>query len=145
MNGDNARGRLVDAIRDRTARLAVIGQGYVGLPLAVELGPAGYSVVRIDADPDPVAAITIGQAPTPDIASESLPTLLDQGRYVIGDAVLKAVPASDENIAAADCVVVLTDHPDFDYAGVSELAPLVRDSRSAIWGLPGPNARIVRL
>jgi UDP-N-acetyl-D-glucosamine dehydrogenase len=64
---------------------------------------------------------------------------------VIGDTELKAVPASDENLTAADCVVVLTDHPDFDYARVSELAPLVVDSRSATWGLPAPSARIVRL
>lgn len=31
MSSHDARGRLVDAIQDRTARVAVIGQGYVGL------------------------------------------------------------------------------------------------------------------
>ena len=64
---------------------------------------------------------------------------------VIGDTELKAVPASDENVAAADCVVVLTDHPDFDYARVAELASLVVDSRNATWGIPAPSGRVVRL
>src|SRR5262249_41489248 len=64
---------------------------------------------------------------------------------VIGDTELKAVAASDENLTAADCVVVLTDHPDFDYARVSALAPLVVDSRSATWGITSPSAQIVRL
>jgi UDP-N-acetyl-D-glucosamine dehydrogenase len=81
MNSHDARGQLVDAIQDRTARVAVIGQGYVGLPLALEFSRAGYSVVGIDADPDRVAAITVGQSPTPDIPSETLQALLDGGRY----------------------------------------------------------------
>src|SRR5215510_6383645 len=81
MSSHDARGRLVDAIGAHTARVAVIGQGYVGLPLAVELGRAGFSVIGIDADPDRVAAITIGQSPTPDIAAEDLQEVLAQGRY----------------------------------------------------------------
>jgi len=64
---------------------------------------------------------------------------------VVGDEELKAVTVSDENIAAADCVVVLTDHPDFDYARIGTLASLVVDSRSATWGIAEPSARIVRL
>ena len=39
------------AIDDRTARIAVIGCGYVGLPLATAFAEAGYSVTGIDADP----------------------------------------------------------------------------------------------
>jgi UDP-N-acetyl-D-glucosamine dehydrogenase len=81
MSCPGAREHLADAIHDHTARVAVIGQGYVGLPLAVELGRAGYSVVGIDADPDRVAAITIGQSPTPDIARETLQALLEHRRY----------------------------------------------------------------
>jgi UDP-N-acetyl-D-glucosamine dehydrogenase len=35
-------------IEDRTARLGVVGMGYVGLPLAVEFGKAGFTVTGID-------------------------------------------------------------------------------------------------
>jgi UDP-N-acetyl-D-mannosaminuronate dehydrogenase len=54
MNGQDACTRLVEAIQDRTARVAVMGQGYVRLPLAVERAQAGYAIVGVDADPDRV-------------------------------------------------------------------------------------------
>ncbi len=45
-----------------------------------------------------------------------------------GERVLKSVPLSDEILAAADCVVILTAHPDIDYDAVVEAAPLVFDA-----------------
>ena len=42
--------RLENVIERREARVAVIGLGYVGLPLAVEFGKAGFPVVGIDAE-----------------------------------------------------------------------------------------------
>src|SRR5262245_18478782 len=81
MSRHDAYEHLVAAIQDRTARIAVIGQGYVGLPLAIELGRAGYTVTGIDTDPDRVAAITMGQSPTPDIQGETLQAVLEDGRY----------------------------------------------------------------
>ena len=83
MSSNDTSARLAGAINDRTARVAVIGQGYVGLPLAVELARAGFRVVGIDTDSDRVAAITIGQSPTPDIPSDTLHTLARSGRYRI--------------------------------------------------------------
>src|SRR5262245_54127893 len=47
-------------ISARTARLTIIGQGYVGLPLAVEFAKAGFSVVGFGTDPDRVAALGYG-------------------------------------------------------------------------------------
>src|SRR5262245_55698745 len=100
MSSHDARGRLVDAIGARTARVAVIGQGYDCLPLAVELGRAGFSVIGIDADPDRVAAITIGQSPTPDIAPADLQDMLEQGRY----RVTTDVAALDDRDVVIICV-----------------------------------------
>src|SRR5262249_58748946 len=48
--------RLATLIRNQTARLAVVGQGYVGLPLAVEFARAGFSVTGLETDPERVAA-----------------------------------------------------------------------------------------
>ena len=56
---------------------------------------------------------------------------------------LKAVELSDRDLEAADCVLILTDHPDFDYRRVVEVAPLVVDTRNATWGYPG--GRVTRL
>ena len=39
---------LTEKIRTRTAKVGVIGLGYVGLPLAVEFANAGFSVTGID-------------------------------------------------------------------------------------------------
>jgi UDP-N-acetyl-D-glucosamine dehydrogenase len=73
--------RLLTGIRDRTVRLGIIGQGYVGLPLAVEFGRAGFSVVGIDTDLDRVGALQAGRSCTPDLPSEELAALMRAGRY----------------------------------------------------------------
>ena len=45
--------------------------------------------------------------------------------------------------AAADCVVIVTDHSDFDYAVLVRQARLIVDTRNALKGYQAPN--IVRL
>src|SRR3989442_379038 len=47
--------QLGDRIQNHDASLTVIGQGYVGLPLAVGLAPPGFRVTGLDSDPDRVA------------------------------------------------------------------------------------------
>jgi UDP-N-acetyl-D-glucosamine dehydrogenase len=64
---------------------------------------------------------------------------------VIGGVPMKAVQPTDETVAAADCVLILTDHPEFDYRRITEIAQLVVDTRNATWGLKVPNDRLVRL
>ena len=48
--------RLADLIRNHAARLTVVGQGYVGLPLAVAFARTGFTVTGLDTDPERVAA-----------------------------------------------------------------------------------------
>lgn len=64
---------LLQAIRTRKAKAGVIGLGYVGLPLAVEFGRAGYTTIGIDLDPAKTRAINEGRSyiddvPTSDVA-----------------------------------------------------------------------------
>ena len=73
--------QLAEKIETRTARVAVIGQGYVGLPLALEFARAGFTAVGIDNDPDRIAALNLGQSPTPDVADAELSELLASGHY----------------------------------------------------------------
>jgi len=61
-----------------------------------------------------------------------------------GDA-LKTVSLTDQEISTADCVLILTDHSDFDYRRIVELASLVVDTRNATWGIPAPDDRVIRL
>jgi UDP-N-acetyl-D-glucosamine dehydrogenase len=58
---------------------------------------------------------------------------------------LKAVEATDERLAEADCVVILTDHPEFDYARIVETSTLVVDTRGATHRLAAPADKVVAL
>jgi UDP-N-acetyl-D-glucosamine dehydrogenase len=60
---------------------------------------------------------------------------------------LSSVALSEEEIKAADCIVIVTNHSDIDYTRVTELAPLVVDTRNALNGdlRRGSRARIIRL
>jgi len=50
---------------------------------------------------------------------------------------------ADKGAAEADCVVIVTDHKDFDYARIVERSTLIVDTRNALKG--NPSAKIVRL
>jgi len=54
--------QLIEKIRKREARCGVIGLGYVGLPLALELARAGFEVVGIDLDDRKIDAIAAGKS-----------------------------------------------------------------------------------
>src|SRR5438105_7649370 len=68
-------------IATHTARLTIIGQGYVGLPLAVEFAKAGFPVTGLDTDIDRVTALATGRSHVPDVPNEELQALLRAGRY----------------------------------------------------------------
>jgi UDP-N-acetyl-D-glucosamine dehydrogenase len=73
--------RLIDRIRRREARISVIGQGYVGLPLAVEFARAGFAVSGLDNDPERVAALSAGRSHSPDVPDDDLTAVLRAQRY----------------------------------------------------------------
>ncbi len=60
-------------------KIAVIGMGYVGLPLAVTFAQAGVEVVGIEADPNRCSAIKAGASYIVDVADEALVAVVDQG------------------------------------------------------------------
>src|SRR5215213_1372460 len=55
-------------LRERTASVAVIGLGYVGLPLAVAFAEAGFPVSGVDVDAGKVASLMQGQSPVGDVS-----------------------------------------------------------------------------
>jgi UDP-N-acetyl-D-glucosamine dehydrogenase len=72
---------LAESIRSHRALITVIGQGYVGLPLAVEFARSGFAVTGLDTDPERVTALRLGQPHSPDVEPEDLTALLREGRY----------------------------------------------------------------
>jgi UDP-N-acetyl-D-glucosamine dehydrogenase len=71
---------LLERIESRRARAGVVGLGYVGLPLAVELGKAGFRTTGIDLDERKIAAINRGESYIPDVRAADVRALRDAGR-----------------------------------------------------------------
>ena len=72
---------LEQRLEKRTARLAVIGLGYVGLPLAVELAQAGFEVYGIDIDEKRVAQLNSGRSYIQDVPTADVRALVRQKRF----------------------------------------------------------------
>ncbi|WP_208028940.1 nucleotide sugar dehydrogenase [Rhabdothermincola sediminis] len=62
-------------------RLVVVGQGYVGLPLAVRAVEQGFDVVGLDVDEAKIKRLAAGESPVEDITDERLRAALATGRY----------------------------------------------------------------
>jgi UDP-N-acetyl-D-glucosamine dehydrogenase len=71
---------LREKIRARRARTGVVGMGYVGLPLAVELAKAGFHATGIDLDPRKVQSSNDGRSYIPDVATADVQALHAKGR-----------------------------------------------------------------
>jgi UDP-N-acetyl-D-glucosamine dehydrogenase len=60
---------LADKIRSRSARVGIVGLGYVGLPLAVEFAKAGFQVTGIDLSERKVRRVNDGDSYVGDVPS----------------------------------------------------------------------------
>jgi UDP-N-acetyl-D-glucosamine dehydrogenase len=67
---------LREKIKSRTARVGIVGLGYVGLPLALEFAKAGFSVTGIDIHEEKVARLNWGDSYIQDVPSASLTQLM---------------------------------------------------------------------
>lgn len=73
------KNQLLQKIEDRSARVSVIGLGYVGLPLATALAEAGFHVTGLDVSHDKVERLNAGESYIPDIPGEDVKKLVGQG------------------------------------------------------------------
>src|SRR5512146_2882862 len=71
---------LLEEFRNKMARVAVLGLGYVGLPLAVVFAEAGYTVTGIDPDKRKVDLVNKGESYIPDVPTEKLAGLVKAGK-----------------------------------------------------------------
>src|SRR5207237_8378334 len=94
--------RLLKKITARTAHVAVIGLGYVGLPLAMGFAKAGYHVTGIDVDAGRVGRLKKGDSYIQDVLSSDLRPLVEAGRV---NATTEFAPLAE---ADACCICVPT-------------------------------------
>src|SRR5437588_4891085 len=71
---------LEEKIRARTARVGIVGLGYVGLPLAVEFAKAGFTVTGIDVSDEKTRSVNAGRSYIGDISTATLTGLVDSGK-----------------------------------------------------------------
>lgn len=71
---------LLKKIENKTAKLGVVGLGYVGLPLAVEKAKAGFNVIGFDVQEEKVKLVNEGKNYIGDIIDSDLNTLVSEGK-----------------------------------------------------------------
>ena len=72
---------LIKKAEDRKVRFGIIGLGYVGLPLAVELANAGYTVLGFDVSQRVVDGLNAGHSHVKDISDAQLGAIRQAGRF----------------------------------------------------------------
>jgi len=94
---------LLSRIETRTARVAVLGLGYVGLPLAETFSWGGFPVLGFDIDPDKVRLLKQGQSYIGHICPERVEELLEAGRF--------EATTDPQELGAADALVICVPTP----------------------------------
>lgn len=95
--------RLRRAIDDRSARVAVIGLGYVGLPLVELFAAGGFRVLGCDIDPVKVENLRAGRSYIGHITSERVTHLRDAGRF--------EATTDFDHLADADAILICVPTP----------------------------------
>src|SRR5688572_20931969 len=72
--------QLGDKIRQKTARVGIVGLGYVGLPLAAEYAKAGYAVTGIDVMETKVSELNSGHSYVQDVPGDEVAELVAKGK-----------------------------------------------------------------
>lgn len=76
---------LLERIDARTARVLIVGQGYVGLPVAMRAVDVGFEVVGLEVAPERAAALQSGRSYVADVPDAQLRAALDAGYRAVSD------------------------------------------------------------
>jgi UDP-N-acetyl-D-glucosamine dehydrogenase len=95
--------QLLQKLQKRTAKIGIIGQGYVGMPLALVFAEAGYAVTGFDVDPRKVEAISRGESYIRHIGPERVAQAVASGRY--------HATVDFDGLSACDAIVICVPTP----------------------------------
>jgi UDP-N-acetyl-D-glucosamine dehydrogenase len=118
---------LLARIQSKAAHVAVMGQGYVGLPLSMEVTHAGYHCIGVDVSRETVESLNAGRSHILDVSDQELSKARSSGRYT--------ATANYADVAKADVISICvptplrkTKDPDVSYiqASVSAMRPYLK-------------------
>ncbi len=95
--------QLIKKIKDKSAEIAVIGLGYVGLPLAVEKAKVGYHVTGFDVNAQKVDLVNKGINYIGDVVDDDLKQLVSSGKL--------SATANFDVVKEMDCVAICVPTP----------------------------------
>jgi UDP-N-acetyl-D-glucosamine dehydrogenase len=95
--------QLLNRIQDRSATVAVVGLGYVGLPLAVEFAKAGFHVIGYDVSERVCKLLMSGESHIQDVPKAEVAALVKSGKFV--------ATTDDSRLARADAVSIAVPTP----------------------------------
>ncbi|HXS93430.1 MAG TPA: nucleotide sugar dehydrogenase [Candidatus Limnocylindrales bacterium] len=105
---------LKEKIQARTARVGIVGLGYVGLPLAVEFAKAGFHVTGIDLSEEKARRVNAGDSYVGDISNATLRPLVEAGK-IKATADFSAVAELDTINICVPTPLRKTKDPDMSY------------------------------
>ncbi|MBE0335734.1 nucleotide sugar dehydrogenase [Paenibacillus sp. 23TSA30-6] len=139
--------QLIEKISKGTVKVAVIGLGYVGLPMAVEMARAGYDVYGVDSDPVKVAKLLQGQSYIIDIGDDALEGLIGQRLHPVTD--IKVLEHSDIVVICVPTPLTDEHQPDTSYieTAIDQAIPHLRKQTLLILEsttYPGTTEELIR-
>ena len=117
---------LIQKLQNKTARIGILGMGYVGMPLAVVFAEAGFDVCGIDPDRRKLEAFDKGLSYIQDVPSETVARLRDAGRLAMTSD-FRALADVDAVSICVPTPLRKTGDPDMSYvnSAAEELAKYV--------------------
>ncbi len=114
---------LQKKIKDRSASIAIIGMGYVGLPLAVEFGRVGFKITGIDILDRKIKTLNAGKSDVDDIKDYEVKELVDLKRLSTSND-FSQLKKADVAIICVPTPLNKTKDPDVSFilAAVTEIA-----------------------
>jgi UDP-N-acetyl-D-glucosamine dehydrogenase len=124
--------RLIERLAERRATVAVIGLGYVGLPLAIALAATGNKVIGFDIDPEKAAALNEGRSYIGHIADERVRDICARGFEATAD--ISRLNAADAILICVPTPLSRNREPDLSYvvSTAKALAPHLREGQLVV-------------
>jgi len=117
---------LIKSLKDKKAKIAILGLGYVGLPLAVVFGEAGFMVTGVDPDARKIDSLNKGVSYIPDVKTEAIDALVKTG-YLTATTDFSVLQEMDAVSICVPTPLRKTGDPDMSFilSATEELAKYV--------------------